>query len=170
MRLEDAFKFIAYELEGRGYSKHDAAGATIYGITKKYYPEYYSALLGATNKEELDKTIELVYSSIFNRTKAKYLKFPLDILYFDFAFNAGEDDAGKALQKTLNLLGAHLVVDGIVGKKTLASYENFKNIPEIPLIYNAERRLFYIDNPQKEFRKGWLNRVSKLEEFVFLGG
>ena len=88
---------------------------------------------------------------------------------FDWAVNSGGKGIKKA-QIVANKFGASLIVDGIVGNKTLEAINAID--PEAFLKeYHETQRTFYRnlaakDRTQEDFLKGWLNRVEIKEKFI----
>ena len=88
---------------------------------------------------------------------------------FDWAVNSGGRGIKKA-QIVANKFGANLVIDGIVGNKTLEAINGIN--PEAFLKeYHELQRTFYKnlaakDNTQEDFLKGWLNRVEIKEKYI----
>ena len=167
------FLFIAYELEGRGYDKDDPAGATIYGLTRMYTPKHYNAVLEAASsgdKEQLNNAIIKAYTEIYNDYHCDILQFPVDMYYFDFAFNAGSH-AVATLQSAANIIIIDknmnlpkLVVDGVFGRhtrKTVKAVAKYKH--ELYIELKHKRHQFYLHNPLERYIKGWCNRCDKLE-------
>ena len=87
----------------------------------------------------------------------------------DWTVNSGAWGLKKA-QQTLNELGYNLVVDGIFGNKTLQAL-NTVDVNKFLEIYHNKQRLFYNNivknnQTQKKFLQGWLNRVSRKENYL----
>ena len=172
--LRRIFLYIAYKVEGQGYDPEDPAGETIYGITKKWYPEFYEKLKTAlenNNKKELETAIFNSYSEIYKKSLSEYLPYPLNVTHFDFYFNAG-DHSFEALQKLLKHFGRYLgKIDGIFGKHSKKALDiflkedyDFNNKFFYYSLYNYFRRNFYLDNPEKRYIIGWINRVQKIDK------
>ena len=107
-------------------------------------------------------------------------------LVFDFHVLSGPN-AMKVLQKTLNELGANLLVDGIIGNNTIGFINDYNDIIELYNSYKQNRINFLenlvekdierhlkknpnatqnelIDQTQLKYKNGWLNRVQKFKE------
>ena len=88
---------------------------------------------------------------------------------FDWVVNSGRRGIKKA-QIVANKFGANLVIDGIVGNKTLEAISAID--PEAFLKeYHEMQRTFYKnlaakDSTQEDFLKGWLNRVEIKEKYI----
>lgn len=165
-------KFLDYifEVEG-GYTndENDRGGATNFGIThydaKKYLG--YTGDMRDFKKSDAEKIYEKVYYRGNHIDKITDDRVALSI--FDWAVNSGGKGIKKA-QIVANKFGANLVIDGIVGNKTLEAINAI--VPEAFLKeYHEMQRTFYKnlaakDPSQEGFLKGWLNRVNTKEKFI----
>jgi lysozyme family protein len=87
-----------------------------------------------------------------------------DQFVFELVFNnvmGSPVEAGKALQIALNQFGYGLVVDGIIGSKTLAAL-NHAAAQNKEVAYNAIRQAWvdYLGGTNPDFRQGLLNRMK----------
>ena len=161
-------KFLDYifEVEG-GYTddKNDRGGKTTWGITEEEARDFgYTGDMRNLTKD-FAKNIYLKKYYLGNKLdKVKNDKVALSI--FDWAVNRGI----KKAQIVANKFGANLVIDGIVGNKTLEVINGIN--PEAFLKeYHEIQRIFYKnlaarDSSQEGFLKGWLNRVKIKEKFI----
>ena len=164
-------KFLDYifEVEG-GYTddKNDRGGKTTLGITEEEARDFgYTGDMRNLTKD-FAKNIYLKKYYLGNKLdKVKNDKVALSI--FDWAVNSGRRGIKKA-QIVANKFGANLVIDGIVGNKTLEVINGIN--PEAFLKeYHEIQRIFYKnlaarDSSQEGFLKGWLNRVKIKEKFI----
>ena len=165
-------KFLDYifEVEG-GYTndENDRGGATNFGIThydaKKYLG--YTGDMQDFKKSDAEKIYEKVYYRGNHIDKITDDRVALSI--FDWAVNSGGKGIKKA-QIVANKFGANLIIDGIIGNKTLEAINAID--PEVFLKeYHEMQRTFYKnlaakDPSQEGFLKGWLNRVNTKEKFI----
>jgi lysozyme family protein len=85
---------------------------------------------------------------------------------FDMAVNMGGKQAWKLVQRAINKLGGSLVVDGIVGKKTLSAVNSWADEDYILVtVIRDQQHKFYellIKNKPvfKKYRKGWRRRAA----------
>lgn len=94
----------------------------------------------------------------------------VEFILRDHYFNSGSRNTGKILQRVLNLHGAGLTVDGIVGDKTrkalrcwLGKVNGSFSVAELC----AHRKKFYHSCRQfPTFGKGWLNRCDDAYRFA----
>nr|DAQ19398.1 MAG TPA: Lysozyme [Caudoviricetes sp.] len=88
----------------------------------------------------------------------------------DHYFNSGSRNTGKILQRTLNIHGAGLAVDGIVGPKTRQELQvqiADKNEALFIIGLQEKRKAFYRSCKQfPTFGKGWLNRCDDAYQFA----
>ena len=168
-RFEKFLNYI-FEVEG-GYTndENDRGGATNFGIThydaKKYLG--YTGDMRDFKKSDAEKIYEKVYYRGNHIDKITDDRVALSI--FDWAVNSGGKGIKKA-QIVANKFGANLIIDGIIGKKTL---EAINAIDPAAFLkeYHEMQRTFYKnlaarDSSQEGFLKGWLNRVEIKEEHI----
>ena len=180
---------------GYANRKKDRGGETYKGISRKYHPDWdgweivdmaktrfdgISALkkgdvtpvLGKAYQQKLEQLVRNFY----------YEKFWKRIRGDDIEYIAGEDVAcetfdaqvnptsgvngAKLLQEAINRLGGSVVVDGVVGPKTLAA---LRDIEKGRLLDTMERlrALHYAEEVKSDpsqivFLEGWLKRALKL--------
>jgi lysozyme family protein len=154
---------VIFLYEG-GYINHpnDPGGETKYGISKRAYPNEDIKNLTKERAKEIYK--ENYWDKIKGDEIRPYL---IALQTFDIAVNSGVYRASKLLQLSLNKIGAHLVVDGIIGKNTLKVI-NALSFDEIIELNNTmvEMRIAFYDGLIKEnpklavFRKGWIRRAE----------
>ena len=153
----DAFKFVCYRLEGGSAVTSPTFDGhwTRYGIIESTYAQYYRGKDVRNCTEEEAMHIYYTYYS-----KARLDEVDNDsIRLFVFAgiINMGHTAFIKnCIQKPLNL-----IVDGIVGKQTIAALNN--NVADTyKIIYNAtlERYKALAKNGKEKHLKGWTNRIN----------
>lgn len=162
-------KDLARTLKYEGGVTRDTGGLTNYGVRQDIYNSYTK-----NNKLPSKDVRELKYGDVRDFYESEYYKKPqIDKLpesvqgvAFDSAVNLGQGTTVRHLQE---IVGAK--PDGIIGKKTLNSINNFvKNNGEEKLkIELLNKRIAYYDslvakNPEKygKYLDGWLNRVNDL--------
>ena len=167
-RFEKFLNYI-FEVEG-GYTndENDRGGATNFGITEEEAREFgYTGDMRNLTKD-FAKNIYLKKYYLGNKLD-KILNDRVALSIFDWAVNSGGRGIKKA-QIVANKFGANLVIDGIVGNKTLEAINNIN--PEAFLKeYHEMQRTFYKnlaarDDLQEGFLKGWLNRVKIKEKYI----
>ena len=170
--MERFKKFLDYifEVEG-GYTndENDRGGATNFGITHDDAKKYlgYTGDMRDFKKSDAEKIYEKVYYRGNHIDKITDDRVALSI--FDWAVNSGGKGIKKA-QIVANKFGASLIVDGIIGNKTLEAINAID--PKMFLNeYHEMQRTFYKnlaarDSLQEGFLKGWLNRVGRKEKYL----
>ena len=88
----------------------------------------------------------------------------------DHYFNSGSKNTGKILQRALNIHGAGLTVDGIVGKQTRETLQTVlarSGEAKFLASLNERRKAFYCSCKQfSVFGKGWLSRSERAYQFA----
>ena len=170
--MERFKKFLDYifEVEG-GYTndENDRGGATNFGITHDDAEKYlgYTGDMRDFKKSDAEKIYKKVY--YLGNKLDKVINDKVALSIFDWAVNSGGRGIKKA-QIVANKFGANLVIDGIVGNKTLEAINGIN--PEAFLKeYHEMQRAFYKnlaakDITQEDFLKGWLNRVEIKEKYI----
>jgi lysozyme family protein len=157
----------------------DSGGATKYGITEKVARDYgYKDDMQDLPREVACEIYELKYWDRLKLDSVQNLSFKIVEELFDSAVNMGVVTAAKYLQRSLNALnkrGAYyedLVVDGIVGSRTIRALEiyiNFRGCDGEVVLYNMLNCLqgcFYMDlasrrQKDEKFIYGWFkDRVN----------
>ena len=167
-RFEKIFDYLL-KVEG-GYSddKNDRGGKTTWGITEEEARDFgYTGDMQDLTKD-FAKNIYLKKYYLGNKLD-KITDDRVALSIFDWAVNSGGRGIKKA-QIVANKFGANLVIDGIIGNKTLEAINSIN--PEVFLKeYHELQRTFYKnlaakDNTQEDFLKGWLNRVEIKEKYI----
>jgi lysozyme family protein len=189
MRFEDAFKIVLGFEGGYVNDPADKGGETNYGITTTTLESAKIKGWIPTNVTikniKLDHAKTIYKKGYWDVVKADSLPDPLDLIIFDMAVNHGPNTAVKILQQSLNSIlkaGNSLVVDGIIGPKTLAAVKDVVSMDHnMWLQPNSLVRYLCIDvlmnrvelytsiitnnKSQERFFKGWIvNRVTKLKQ------
>ena len=169
--MERFNKFLDYifKVEG-GFAddENDRGGATNFGITEEEAREFGYAGDMRNLTKDFAKNIYLKKYYLGNKLD-KVINNKVALSIFDWAVNSGRRGIKKA-QIVANKFGANLVIDGIIGNKTLEAINNIN--PEAFLKeYHEMQRTFYKnlatkDSTQEDFLKGWLNRVEIKEKFI----
>ncbi|ALS32769.1 hypothetical protein PTRA_a1577 [Pseudoalteromonas translucida KMM 520] len=158
----------------------DRGGETMYGITKAVARNYgYSAAMVDLPYHTAFLIHEQRYWAPLKLSGVSQLSEALTEQLFDFAVNSGVLNAGKALQKALNVLNKcqtlypDLVVDGITGSRTIKALNSYaaarKNdgLNVLTRAVSGQRISFLIDiaandESQEKYTYGWLHRVVNL--------
>lgn len=166
---------LVRKFEG-GYANDpdDSGGATNFGVTQKVYDKYrkswYLPLqpVKSITEDEVRKIYEGYWRECGSDRIAKTHPRTA-IAHFDFAFNAGFNQAAKTLQRSIG----GLLVDGIIGPKTLNALLGTTDI-DLADDYLDRRSEFYkmltVKKPtQKKFLRSWLHRVLKIRRLIHDG-
>lgn len=147
----------------------DRGGKTNMGVTQGFLEKYRKkAGVNARNVEELtrDEAIRLY--------KAEWDTYGFGVLdntdimklVYDFSVNSGPKTAIRYLQKTLNVKGCNIIVDGYIGVQTNRAVNavDEKWLKRELQASRAEHCDSIVDrNPeQKRFVKGWFNRINDI--------
>lgn len=144
-----------------GYVNHplDRGGETKYGITKRNYP--HLDIRSLTTQQAAQ-----IYYDDYWKANGLDLHYPSEIqgYAFDCFVNHGRKTFGKILQYALNDCGHDLIVDGIIGVKTIKALRE-QNDSRYFLLQLKIRRIYMyglivVSNPsQLVFLLGWLKRA-----------
>ena len=134
----------------------DPGGLTKYGISKRSNPD-----LDIENLNLFD-AITIYKARYWDKSKAEDLKKDLQEIYFDMVVNAGKRRSVKILQEACNHKGHKLVVDGLIGPKTIKATSNLE-----PERFRAFRVKYYADlvNRKPSLMKyyyGWFRRAIEV--------
>ncbi len=170
MSLKESVINHIIELEG-GYvnDPSDSGGETNYGVTKKVAVEngYTGDMLHMPEQVAFDIYVDKYWNSVLADCMPSLVAQEV----VDTAVNMGVNRAGKFLQRALNLLTEYeLLVDGGIGKKTIAvlnEYMNKRNDQDtLVKMLNSLQGAFYIElaerrEKDRKYVYGWFkNRVG----------
>jgi len=145
----------------------DKGGETKFGIARNSNPNLNITAL------TYEQAKSVYFRKYWDLSECDLLPSLLNIINFDAVVNHGSTNANKFLQRSLGFLGTS--VDGNLGPKSITKcYERCKttiDIKNLCLMVLDERERFFrvivARNPsQQKFLQGWLNRVSRLREYV----
>ena len=147
---------MVLEHEG-GYVNHssDPGGETIYGISKRAYPDLDIKNLTVAEAKEIYR------NDYWKRIKGEELPAGVACVVLDYSVNSGTSRASKALQSVCGITNG----DGIIGPASLnAVWVTVKNTSEEDVI-NAvtEQRQGFIRalSIYDTFGKGWERRIEE---------
>lgn len=139
------------ESEG-GYSGDpaDPGGETIFGISKRAYPQEDIQFL------TLERAKEIYRRDYWDTIRADELPYPINILIFDAAVNQGKKAAVRMLQEALKI-----TADGVIGKQTIKAAVAASD--SVCADYLAIRAVRYAGTYQfQRFGRGWMKRLFVL--------
>ena len=178
---------MAHEGAGqRSNDRMDPGGETFAGISRVYWPEWAGWKMidkwlreGEPFKPEevalLEPMVRQFYRVNFwhrvQGDKLAEMSPKLSAEVFDSAVNMGVTNAVRFLQAGYNVgngMGDDLLVDGLLGPKTLAAIKRYlATQPGTPALneeillncMNGEQYIFYKNNPKHKYFRGWFRRV-----------
>lgn len=167
-RFDKIFSYMLFVEGGYSNDKNDKGGETTWGVTKDEARRngYNGSMKNLT--KDFAENIYLKKYYLGNKLD-KITDDRVALSIFDWAVNSGRRGIKKA-QIVANKFGANLVIDGIIGNKTLEAINSIN--PEAFLKeYHKMQRTFYKnlaakDSTQEDFLKGWLNRVEIKEKYI----
>ena len=175
---------VVFANEG-GYVNHkdDPGGKTNMGITEATLKNAVkNGITDITDIKKLTRSVceDIYFEMYWNPCKAESMKDIISLIHFDNAVNCGTTAANKQIQKAINraLNSNILVVDGIIGKNTLANLEKVSSTDEMALkfalVYCIIRDEYYdqlaANKPKmKVFLKGLHNRIQHLRDIINKG-
>lgn len=160
-----------------GYTKDpdDSGGETVYGITRKNFPNLkvwksLDQLNGIVAKrgykipdDEMDEIKNEYYKKFYlNINIDSFEDDSLAMQIFDFGINAGTSRAVKTLQKIMLI-----TVDGICGRQTVTT-ANVRHHPSVREDYRKARIAYYesisTKGNNKKYLKGWTKRARECDK------
>lgn len=179
--MADFEKFIPHVFKwegGYGHYKEDPGGCTNMGITidtwRRFgYDKNGDGIITCKDVAQItEDDAKAIYKKWFWEANGGDLiaNQKLAEIIVDWCINSGAGIAIVRVQRILNEMGAKLVTDGIVGKKTIAAI-NEANQEELYRRIWLAREEFYktitLRNPQfKIFLQGWLNRLNSFPKEI----
>jgi lysozyme family protein len=170
LKFRDAVATVLKHEGGLVDDKDDSGGITNYGISLRFLKNVGDDLNqdGMVNHVDIrdmsrSQAIQLYYDQFWLKYRYDRLPQRLAAKVFDMAINMGPRQAHRLLQRTLNKLGARLVVDGIMGPATRSAIDDFKTawiMPELIVAQADFYRMLVESKPVRgKWLRGWLNRA-----------
>lgn len=172
-----AFKHTARNEGGYANSPNDKGGETMYGISRKNWPNWKGWTLIDSIKRQFGSTAAIINmhagsSEIIQGLVKEFYKanfwHPLNLSsindqrvatnVYDFAVNSGVTTSAKRLQRAANVGD-----DGIIGNKTIIAVNSLP-AKQVYDSFNQLRKAYYdniiANNPsQAVFKKSWYSRI-----------
>jgi len=152
--FDKAFELVIGAEGGYSNDKRDPGGETMYGISKRQYPD-----LDIKNLS-LQHAKEIYYRDYWTPIEACRLNERLAIYYFDCAVNQGVPTAKKLMQKH-----CRVAPDGIIGNATRLAMMALKPDDDNKFMCLREDRYRKTANFDI-YGKGWLNRLEHLKKVL----
>ena len=176
-RYDDVLKTVLGFEGGYSNDPSDRGGETNLGITAGTYERARQVgLVAGKSVKDLTKyeAARIYHDFYWKASRCDLLPEPLDLLVFDAAVNHGVGGAGRLLQRSLNTMGASLVVDGAIGPKSWGALNEIleegkalavRGLCGCFMMHRAKYFCDIVSNNagQKKFLWGWLRlRVANL--------
>jgi len=133
----------------------DKGGRTLHGVAERYHPEAWK-----DGPPSIALAGEIMRRDYWLPAQCDKFDWPLNLVVFDWAVNAGEDNPAAALQR---IVGAK--VDGDIGPKTVAKTREWAARMAAKQLVRA-RRAELLHNAQSGYFRGWFKRLGRLEALV----
>ena len=168
-RFERIFDYLLRVEGGYSNDENDKGGKTKFGIIEEEARDFgYKGNMQDLTKD-FAKNIYLKKYYLGNKLD-KVVNDKTALSICDWAVNSGRNGT-KNVQVALNQInGSDLVVDGIIGNKTLEVL-NATDPEKFLEVYHNLQRIYYkekveADRTQEGFLIGWLNRIQRKEEYL----
>jgi lysozyme family protein len=177
---DKTIEFIMKFEGGWGNDPNDSGGETIFGISRKNWPNWEGWSIVDSLKSGKDFPMNAnTYDALIDKAKDFYkvnfwqkcrcddLPFPFSTMVMDCAVNEGVTEAKRILQMAVGV-----DVDGVIGLNTLTAA--VKASPRRAMLYMAYRLVSYHqiiqNNPKdKVFDLDWCFRVLGLQNLILTG-
>lgn len=163
-----SLKFVLEREGGFVDDPDDPGGATNQGVTQSVYDEYriVSGLQLRSVAGITDEEVKTIYRERYwLPSKGDKIPDQLALVHFDTAVNMGVGTAARMLQTALSMT----VVDGIIGKKTLAAAQTSGLIAigrYMSLRITRYIVLVKTNAKLEKFLRGWLHRLGALLQAI----
>ena len=171
----DFQRALAFVLKAEGgYTNHpaDRGGPTNKGILQREYDQYRrrKGLPAADVRDILQTEVEDIYlHDYWLAGRCDRMPWPVSLAHFDACVNTGVTQAAKFLQRTVGTRD-----DGLIGPLTLGALTGELKREALGALAQRlarqrirfYRQLVERDPEQRVFLKGWLNRVTKVEQLL----
>lgn len=147
---------------GYVFDENDPGGETKFGISKRSYPQESIRTLTLQRAKDIyydDFWLPLKLDEVGNTRAAAEI--------FDTAVHIGKRRAIRITQRAMNYLGAGLVLDGVIGEKTMAAINKStrRDAEAVLKILNVVQGMWYIKIVERRpslrvYSWGWLKRIS----------
>ena len=122
---------------------------------------------------DLESVRKIYEHNYYLRAKCHHMPHPVAFAHFDASVHHGIGNSSRFIQRTLNVFGAKLDVDGAIGPLTLTALNSITEKVDLLLIvkvYCDIRKSFcdaIVRNypEQQKFYKGWINRINDVLKF-----
>lgn len=164
-RYKRAFKHTLSNEGGYSNDPSDPGGETQYGISRRYWPQYWK-----NGPPTLNAAYEFYHSRFWSKMRGdEIMDERVAVEIFDTAVNIGIDRAVKIVQNCAIVVGgARIADDGDFGPVTLRAVNSCCTINRVETFLhylNGAQLGYYIekwhDNPRlRKYVNGWRNRCK----------
>jgi len=161
MNFQDAVKLVL-ELEGGGRlvsHPKDPGGLTKFGISLRAHPDLEEDGIRNLTQSE---AIAIYRSKYWTPLKLSRFSPRLSLPLFDAAVNHGPRKAGELFQQALNRLGADLVIDGVLGEKTVKASKSYSPSRVLAAFLYERLRFYRSLDTYNIFGSGWDRRIIEI--------
>lgn len=172
-----SIEFVLHAEGGYTMDPHDPGGETMFGVARKYWPNWSGWVVVDekkklpgfpenlnTDEELIDNAKEFYEKNFWKPCHCDELPFPFAIQIFDSAVNQGVGVATRLLQVSLGV-----DADGMIGPKTIqaAHSANPRKIKLMAAQRLAQYARLMADKPNlMRYAVNWSFRVIDLMEFI----
>lgn len=157
-----SLKAVLREEGGNDDDPHDHGGRTSRGITQREWDAWrakHPAIEISDVWSAPQDQIDAIYHDQYWEPYGDKMPSGVDLVFFDFAVNAGRQQAVKTLQRALNVSA-----DGMMGIVTWSAVEK-ASPAELVAAFSERRRMFYRNLAQfSRYGKGWIGRTNRIEK------
>ncbi len=161
------FNIVNGQLVIKDSAKHDAGGATAYGITALTLKAAHMAGIVANDnifRLTVDEAKEIYRAFYWDKYGWGGLEWPVCMCCFDCCVNHGR--FALILQRAAVECGQSVIVDGKFGKKTFAALKACDSLMLAGAIYRQRRRYYEKivanNSNMKVFLSGWIKRACDM--------
>lgn len=180
----DTIPSLRYE-GGWADNPADKGGETIFGIARRFHGAWpgWSVVDGAKSSPSFPANVnsdqglralarDFYRTNFWDAIHGDELPWRASAVLFDMAINSDVKPAVRQFQVALNLCGAGLTVDGVIGPKTVkAAWDKGKEAVEEFL---TARFIFYVDimlktPSQRVWARNWVRRLVEMTDYALEG-
>ena len=154
MNFEQAISFILKAEGGWVNDSDDNGGETKFGISKNAYPNLDIASLTIEQAKQIYK------KDYWDKIKADQLPEKIRLAAFDSAVNQGIGYTSKALQESAGDRNP----DGHIGPNTIKLINSIDSSQLLSNFIKHRLERYKKSSDFNKFGKGWLNRLSSVEQ------
>jgi lysozyme family protein len=137
----------------------DPGGLTKWGVSLRAHPELgREGILGLTK----EKAIKIYREDYWLPGQVSKYPARLRLAIMDGCVNHGVSRHAHIVQKAANALGAKLVVDGVVGPKTLGAVKALDAVDYLVSLFETRSEIYRNSSNADVFGRGWQRRILRI--------